>query len=317
MTKDRIPYELIGKYITSQISEEEANELEKWRTEREGNEKEFQMLLAVWHVPGNTGKFEEEGEQILKEILAKPKTAKLIPLNRFLLVAASITVALILGLMYNFLIDTDHELIQYQATENGELKILPDGTKVWLKSGSALSYYPDFNTERKINFTGEAYFQVYSDPDHPFTISTDDVKTTVLGTSFNLSAPKNIEVMVLHLDEGKVSVQHESNQRILSPGQVISVSKTDKKMEIRTVTNDNHQFLRTGKLFYKEVKLAQVCQELARHYNVEIQLQVDNPDELYTGRFNNKSVAEVLEIIALTLNLDITKTEDTYFLKSQ
>jgi transmembrane sensor len=75
------------------------------------------------------------------------------------------------------------------STKNGsKTKIqLPDGTQVWLNSGSKISYGNDFTgSMRQVNLKGEAFFDVVKDPARPFIIHTDAIDITVLGTAFNV-----------------------------------------------------------------------------------------------------------------------------------
>src|SRR5690606_22184900 len=74
---------------------------------------------------------------------------------------------------------------------------LPAGSTVILNKNSELGYDDDFGTEiREVRLTGEAFFDVEHDPDHPFIVKTGDVNTRVLGTAFNVTAwPDQEEVL--------------------------------------------------------------------------------------------------------------------------
>jgi len=73
---------------------------------------------------------------------------------------------------------------------------LPDGSQIWLSTGSKLEYVEDFPRNRKIKLSGEAFFKVKPNPNYPFQITTGTLSTIVLGTSFNLKA---YEKMVVEL----------------------------------------------------------------------------------------------------------------------
>ena len=66
---------------------------------------------------------------------------------------------------------------------------LPDGSTVTLAPASSLKYPRAFvGTRRSVYLTGEAFFEVFHDARHPFSVYTEQVVTTVLGTSFRVRA---------------------------------------------------------------------------------------------------------------------------------
>jgi ferric-dicitrate binding protein FerR (iron transport regulator) len=108
--------------------------------------------------------------------------------------------------------------------------ILSDGTIIWLKGNSTITYPREFTgAERHVALTGEALFEVAKDPGHPFIVSSGDFRATVLGTSFNLKTTvQDVEVLVL---TGKVALT--SNTRadriIVMPNQKVSFSRADQQ----------------------------------------------------------------------------------------
>lgn len=109
--------------------------------------------------------------------------------------------------------------------------ILPDGSIVWLKAYSKLSYPEQFSdTNREVKLEGEALFEVAENPKKPFVITCGELKTTVLGTSFNIRANrKDIEVNVL---TGKVALSSEysDSNMILLPNEMGCLIKEIKKL---------------------------------------------------------------------------------------
>src|SRR3546814_3035867 len=73
----------------------------------------------------------------------------------------------------------------------GEYQVaLPDGSRVWLNAASSLTYPTSFNghKERRVELTGEAYFEIAKDADHPFIVESARQSVRVLGTHFNITA---------------------------------------------------------------------------------------------------------------------------------
>jgi len=90
---------------------------------------------------------------------------------------------------------------QYQIT-------LPDGTKVWLNAASNLSFPSTFQGlgNRKVELSGEAYFEVAKDKKHPFIVLTEKQEVEVLGTHFNINSYADETSTKTTLLEGSVRV---------------------------------------------------------------------------------------------------------------
>ena len=102
---------------------------------------------------------------------------------------------------------------------------LPDGTLVYLNSGSVLSYPSKFVEEiRSVSLSGEAYFEVVKDPQHRFIVNTPQQSAVeVYGTHFNVEAYEGDTRITTTLTEGKVGFLYREGttmkQTLLCPGQ--------------------------------------------------------------------------------------------------
>lgn len=89
--------------------------------------------------------------------------------------------------------------------------MLPDGSTVILKEGSTLNYPGNFSGKtREVALVGEAYFDIVHDQQHPFVIQTGKIKTTVLGTAFNIKAYPGQKDITVSVTRGKVKVENQS-----------------------------------------------------------------------------------------------------------
>ena len=85
---------------------------------------------------------------------------------------------------------------------------LPDGTHVYVNAGSQLSFPAVFSGEkREVYLTGEAFFDVHKDKEHPFIVNTPDIEIMVTGTEFNVSSYSDDNFTQTVLVEGAVSVR--------------------------------------------------------------------------------------------------------------
>lgn len=197
-----------------------------------------------------------------------------------------------------------------QKTANGQqLKLtLPDGTKVMLNAGSAISYPKAFAANiREVNLTGEAFFDVVRNEEAPFVIRTGEVTTKVLGTSFNVRAyPENGAVQVAVV-EGKVKV----NAEIGSATQKASVCLTKSEMatfqkeagELTVSKYDEKEQIgwKDGMLYFQKSDFASTIMKLERWYGVKFRVagsvRMDS-DWRFSGKFQNKSLDYILGVMS-------------------
>ena len=109
------------------------------------------------------------------------------------------------------------EIITQTFPQDIRLIRLSDGTRVWVNENTQIEYPEKFaSDERIIKLKGEAFFEVARDTARPFIISSGNIKTTVLGTSFDVKAYGNIAEV--NVRTGKVKVETEENAVFLERG---------------------------------------------------------------------------------------------------
>ena len=177
---------------------------------------------------------------------------------------------------------------------------LPDGSEVWLNSGSTISYPKQYGDLRRVELTGQAYFEVVKDG-KPFVVETGYGKVEVMGTSFDVKVYPEEESFETTLVEGSVKVKNRFNQvATLKPGQQ-SVITLANEFSMSEVNTDLITSWREGKLIFEKEPFANVARELERWYNVKIELQGEKLKKLgYTGTIEMETFGEVLELINTT-----------------
>jgi len=182
---------------------------------------------------------------------------------------------------------------------------LPDGTKGWLNSGSSLTYSIPFNSNRSVALSGEAWFDVTPDQQHPFEIMTGQSKVKVLGTSFNVSAYKESQYIEVVLQQGKVEFYQNSSKEkfTMAPSQKLVCSKG--KVEVTTTDPSKYEAWTEGKLVFRGDNMAEVARRIERWYNVKVVL-ADKDLETYSFRatFEDDSLEEVMRLLSLTSPID-------------
>ena len=112
--------------------------------------------------------------------------------------------------------------------------VLSDGTKVWMNSGSQLTFPVRFcEDKREVSLQGEAYFEVSEDKTKPFYVQADEVQVHVLGTAFNVMSYKDDGQVEVALLRGKVSFDVSEETYLLKPGEIASWERGNQKTTVR------------------------------------------------------------------------------------
>ncbi|PXY43102.1 FecR family protein [Flavobacterium hydrophilum] len=199
---------------------------------------------------------------------------------------------------------------------------LSDGTIVHLNAGTSLTYPVQFlkNQGRKVQLTGEAYFEVAKDKAHPFTVNAQEVNVEVLGTRFNVDSYIDNNSTNVVLAEGKVSLyknqKTNENQVYLKPGSRGSNIKGQSVIKIDEVNTDYYTAWVKGSLVFKNDSFADIIKKLERHYNVTfINRNKMLGREIFNARFDNEPIEVVLKYFSDSYAIDYTIDRDKITIK--
>ncbi|QXU40343.1 FecR family protein [Pedobacter sp. D749] len=188
--------------------------------------------------------------------------------------------------------------------------ILPDGSKVWLNSGSSLKYPTAFAASgRNVILTGEGYFEVAhiegTKGRVPFSVSViknnaQSEKVQVLGTHFNINAYADEPFIKTTLLKGSVSVALNDNKTtLLKPGQLARLS--NQNIQVQEADTEMAVAWKNGAFVFRE-DLRSAMRKVARWYDVEIVYEGTAPENLMLGGWMSRgtNISEVLNHIQLT-----------------
>lgn len=177
---------------------------------------------------------------------------------------------------------------QYQLT-------LPDGSKVWLNAASSIRYPVTFvGNERRVELTGEAYFEVAKDGRKPFHVVTPTQDVEVLGTHFNVNAYSNEPSTKTTLLEGAVKVTPAIGNRqsaknaersvVLKPGEQSELSGASSPLAIN-YSPDLEQTMawKNGFILFNKADIKSIMRQVERWYNVDVVFEGDIPQRTFTG----------------------------------
>lgn len=183
--------------------------------------------------------------------------------------------------------------------------ILSDGTKVWLNAESELDFPVDFiGKERVVRLKGEAYFEVEPDAAHPFVVETKDVRTRVLGTSFNIKAYDNEERVFTTLLTGKVEVSavgEENESVVLTPGMQSEWQREGQKMSVKEVNAENFAAWRQGFFMFDNENIMVITRVLERWYGLKFITNENICEHTFSGSLSKDEPLEsILETLTYT-----------------
>lgn len=204
-------------------------------------------------------------------------------------------------------------MIRVEVPNGGEYKLrLEDGTVVWLNSETSIEYPAKFRDgERRVNLSGEAYFEVRHDGERPFVVTTGQASVTVLGTSFNVSAYAADKSTTTTLLSGKVEVCNDDRCVELSPGKQALVSEGVSAIPVEDVDAKLYMAWTTGMFEFENMRLEDICTRLSRWYGVSFRFDGDTADERFTGAiWKYKPLGELLEGIELVTDVSFSYNGD-------
>jgi len=179
--------------------------------------------------------------------------------------------------------------------------VLSDGTHVWLNAASSLRYPASFAhvKERRVELTGEAYFEVAKNKAVPFLVKSAGQEIRVLGTHFNVNTYPDEPATKTTLLEGSVLI---NNSALLRPGEQASVA--GKTVHISPVDTELATAWKNNKFMFENEDIHDIMRMVGRWYDVDISYEGNVTGEKFEGsvsRFTN--VSKVLNILQLTGNV--------------
>jgi len=203
-------------------------------------------------------------------------------------------------------------LLEYQTTDNSmqasynTLEVprgrqfrltLPDGSRVWLNAASSIKYPTIFaGKERVVEVSGEAFFEVEKDAAKPFMVKVNNSAVIeVLGTSFNVNAYEQEELIKTTLVEGALSVNADNDRQILKPGQQAQV-QAGQSMKLISNTNISQVTAwKNGYFDFNDADLPVMMRQLERWYDIQVVYEGKVPDVTFKGKMDrNVQLADMV-----------------------
>lgn len=300
---NNISEEILLDYLRGNLDSEKSRSVLEWIESDKSHLEAFSQIKAVYNyldMQGKLTKYEfHKALQRLNDALdAEKPIFKHKRIQRVIAtIMSSLTVIAIcaVGILYYSKTISTYSI----DTNNGKAQnvLLEDGTQVWLSPYSSLSFNKKhFGQERKVDFEGEAVFDVASNPAKPFTVNTSKISIRVLGTEFKVRSYTSEDYSETTLARGAVELQTGSSIVALSPGQKATISGG--KLKIEQVNCDDVEMLTYGIVSIVNAPLESIIKHLEEGFNVTLKLaNKTQKDELYT--FNYTVSSDIEDVIVM------------------
>ena len=302
---------IVTKYLEGRATEEEQKVLLEWMRNKK-NRIVFNSYSLEWRNSLDekqfSGNSEESWNKIQAQLLQKSfmgwQSSR--KMNQFFRYAAILFFVISIGSLAYFFVGQEKPLPEYYTSvvaENGQIsKVkLPDGSLVWLNSGSEITYSNYFAlNNRDINLSGEAYFEVTKNVEIPLIVNSGDLQVKVLGTKFNVSAYPELKHIDVVLEEGIVELLNrdvESFSCILKPGELANFNKQNRKLAINYVNTTKFTSWKEGVLNIYDQSLEELIKRLETRYNQKFEINDDVKDFRYTFTIKNESLDEIIKLM--------------------
>ncbi len=330
-------YKKVARDISGQASKKDQERVAEWKKSSPKAEEEFTDLEKIWKkryfakedielVSQN-----EVNEQIWNKVFERneSKSFKAINSNYFIKIAAVLIV--FISAVFVMVYVTDHcpkiepqvsSIVKETLKGQKSTITLPDGSIVYLNSGSKISYLSDYNNSlRYIELEGQAFFDVFKDKEKPFIVKCRGLEVEALGTSFDVNS-YGVNSIQVSLVTGKVKLQipemPEKESFTLSPGQYSIINN---EYDITDKGNfDPYEVLawKEGRLIFKDESLDEIIPKLELWYAVQIDNQTTRLSlKHFNSTFEKENLDNILHNMGLTMGFTHTIQENKVILKNK
>lgn len=185
--------------------------------------------------------------------------------------------------------------------------ILPDGSKVWLNAESWIKFPTMFRGDsRKIELSGEAYFEIAKDVTRPFIVGITSPKgrqeglVKVLGTRFNINAYSDESAVKATLLEGSIRISGSHDSEVLTADEQAEFNNLDLITVIKNADINEAIAWKNGLFDFEGSDIEQVMRQVSRWYDVQVVYQNSTSPHFMGTISRNVNVSEVLKMLELT-----------------
>lgn len=353
-------WKLIARCLNNTASQEEQDALQEMLSTDPSFLSEYELLQQFWndHPLNHDDKVEEELQDNVNRILFLANTSdepavaeepysigEERPKHSFLsgkiktvlyisfTAAAACIAFLFIRISLSKQSTNNLQQLQTILAQNGAKTraILPDGSVVWLNSGSKISYAGNFKGSlREVFLEGEAYFDVTKNPHKPFIVHASNINVKVLGTVFNVKSYASDSITETTLLSGLVQISNVHNSQkvlYLHPNEKITVPKKSEDVVADSITaintnikiqNRNETSWVYNRLVFRGDSFKKLATKLERWYNVKIKFADEKVTQLhFNGSLENETVEEAFKSLQAAVPFNYKINDHQILISSQ
>lgn len=327
-------YETITAYKQGELSEQQVENLMSWRAAGSEHAQLFDEVENTWAKSRENVIFPNFDVQ--KAWLTVKKQTVDVPIEKkravfsivfespFMKAAAAILLLVTITWVMSQVVFTKPTFTDLANTAGIKEFYLPDSSKVWLRDATTLRYSSSYgNDERMVFLDGEAFFEVRKDSNKPFTVLSYRSRVIVKGTSFSVRSRMRDSIDVVEVEEGKVAVlekySRSGKELMLTKGMKASVDtygslrpSNDSSNSVAPWRNPDY----VEQITFVNTPLKDVIKDLKEKTNIFVTLEDRNAGSCrFTGEFQNSNSEEIVQVIALSMNMQVQKVGSGFVLK--
>lgn len=317
---------LLNSFLKGETTESEEAVLFNWFGSEEAKQDIFASYDGRWSSSSDELPLEMRNKILMRikeettmpeDITVKPEPAKRFVFRNLYRYIAVACLFLLLGMGIPFAVSnlkTDFVVIAEEGQKS--TVVLPDGTRVWLNSGSQLKYNNFYGWwSRTVSLEGEGYFEVHKNKRSDFIVQADKLAIKALGTEFNVRAYKEDGEIVTTLTKGKVSVNSGTDEILLLPNEQLAYkSRSDSFSEVKSCHAERFVLWKNNELYFDCETLEDIGKTLSRLYSVEVVFTSETAGKYtFCGAISNTNLVNVLECISLTAPIQYEMKNNTIY----
>lgn len=317
---EKVPWLLIGKALSDNISESELKELLNWKSENIENEKIYDECKIVFKNAQAKEKNQLDTDSAwlkLSKKISSSDRRKVPHLKLWHYTTAAIFAILLLGSLWvypqisTFFVSEDRSKWLSFSNQGQDPKTIqmPDGSIIVLNTNTEIRYPEKFD-QRNVEIIGEAYFKVVYNPKKPFKVYAKKSEIEVLGTSFNVKQ-KNNEVFVM-VERGKVNFSADGNApTLLLSGKGAVYSNLSKK--IIPKNNPNASAWKNKSFKFQNTPVEEIIELLSEVYGLKIEVSSNALLKCqFNGVFDNIAPENILHALSFSMGAKLTFEKGVY-----
>ncbi len=306
--------QILKRYLLGNAGEKDINAVDNWY-------RSFDSEALVTISEEETAAAKQEIWEKVRPVIDE-RSGRIWRLPAYARVAAMVLV--IAAAAVTFLLlhkKSDNHLIAFTSfsTGVGEKKIitLQDGSRLTLDAATTIKVQDDFSTDRKITLQdGQVFFDVKTDAQRPFIIASDGLTTTVLGTSFSISAYAALNNISIGVVSGKISVARDTaTLDVLEKEEELVFNRTSSQWK-KIPLDESMTAWQQGRLMLNDLSFYEMAAIMKKNFGTDI---VTDDDAIKDTKYTTELLASMsptaaVQVLAAIHHLKIREKNKTIYL---